>query len=202
MRPPRRRHHQLNGTTVRVPLCPIRSMRPSPGRFRTEPDVGSTCCGSLVPDTVASARAQCENEPSALVTLALHLAPGTEVVMPICDVCNEEASHESGTHFTKQEIFQLAGKGFAPEGAGRKALMAFARARGVSEQKAIQYWRLVTVLDSTDDWFLCPRCTARANAIKAKRWWQFWKSAQLARPPKSSKDILDEIEDSLRDRHR
>jgi len=94
--------------------------------------------------------------------------------MLVCDVCKEEASVGSGTVYTPRELFRLTSKGFKPVGVGRADLMALAKTHRISEREAIDYWRGQIGL-STDDWFLCPTCAARAEDIKAKRWWQFWK---------------------------
>jgi hypothetical protein len=102
--------------------------------------------------------------------------------MASCDVCNEEASSETGTRYTGKEFQKLLSKGFKPEGGtGGAGLLAIAKAGGASERQAIELWKQECArlgMFSTD-WLLCPKCAARASDIMAKpagrRWWQFWK---------------------------
>jgi hypothetical protein len=71
-----------------------------------------------------------------------------------CDVCNEEASLESGTCYTAEEFRKLVSNGFGPDGEIiRAALQSLAEQAGQSEQAAIDILE-VCYCWGLDDWLV------------------------------------------------
>jgi len=65
--------------------------------------------------------------------------------MGACDVCNEDASFETGTYYTANEFRKLVAKGYRPAGAFLKVVKAF----GQSEDQAIETWKRGIVRSTT-----------------------------------------------------
>ncbi len=81
-----------------------------------------------------------------------------------CDVCNAAATPEAGERITPDVFTYLLDNGFGLDETNIKMLTDAGMPRSAAEAALTEQYR-----QSTSDWFLCPRCAAKAMAMMARR---------------------------------